>query len=509
MMIRSRWFSLVFASALAAGGAAAGSLATEAPHIVEGAGWRTTILITNLSPVQAKYLVVLRDDAAAPGTRSSLPIRGEGRVSELSGILEPNQSREVATPGDTPFLVQGSASIYTMDTLVPPRVPSRDSKLGVSVVYHRQTENGGEAEAAAVLTPWVGETPQSLFFDNRNGDLTGIAIRSDEQLDTYPAQLYCRMIVTGPSGEKLLESVVNTIGLKMVFLLEERYPELRGKSGKVTLESSPAPLAISSLRFNQSGSFSSTPTTATGAFLEELSGQLLAPHVVDGAGWQTAFFLTNPQPDPVHYWLVIGSRNTPAGRGIEIKGKGSASSVWGTLQPGESVHFETTGDREDLAQGSVSVNTLRMPLGDSITPRPAPNKLAGFVTYRRKSAEQSEAMASAPFFVIAADYVATLVFDNRNGRSTGIALQNYEWAPGAMVSVTARDLDGAVLLSTTINMMYDERLTFSLADRFPELRDRQGILQVKTLYGEPIGVVALRFTSSGGFTALPILTLPR
>ncbi|MCC6861962.1 MAG: hypothetical protein IT158_25545 [Bryobacterales bacterium] len=232
---------------------------------------------------------------------------------------------------------------------------------------------------------------------------------------------------------------------------------------------------------------------------------VIIPHVVDGASWQTSFLLTNLGATTV-YFAVRFRDDSGGALSLTLAGFGPAFGVNGRLDPNQSAEFKTAGTGSTLAQGSAIVFTLDRP-GDDPSARPLPNQLGGYAIFRQRIQGRPDSEAVVPVSPMF-ESSFTLFFDNRDGYITGAALVNIG-SQTSPVTVVARDFMGTQLLTDSFDLAPMSKRVFSIPDRYPALNGRIGILQISTT-NLTLSGLALRFTPGGAaFTSSHVLSYPK
>lgn len=231
----------------------------EIPLLVDGGGWKTSILLTNLSPLPAPYRVLLWTDEPPTGSPEGFPVEGRGIVQSVTGVLGPNQSAEIATPGQAAEPRMGEAHVFTYapdsDPLTATPTPNR---LGGLVTYRLRAPGSPDSRASIPLGTH-DSSPATVFFDNRDGRSAAVVISLPlGNHSIYPPfGLPVSLKAWAPTGELLLESTIKrqTPG-KFAFSLTDRFPELRGKRGVLRVEPEEGFASMLLLQFGAGGGLS-------------------------------------------------------------------------------------------------------------------------------------------------------------------------------------------------------------------------------------------------------------
>ena len=212
------------------------------PQVADGAGWRSTIVLTNTTSqnINGVSLTFLKDVSGPPGqTGPWSPTFLEG---SFSGSLPAGSSMFLHTPG-TGALTQGWAQVL--------------ATAGVQAyVIYTYTANGRDQDATA---PAVSSASRILVpFDNTNGLVTALAVVN---ANAFPLTIASNFRVSGTvvQGTQL---VLPSNG-QVAILLSKEFSGTAGKSGLAEFYSmtpSGATFSIIALRANPTGGFTSLET---------------------------------------------------------------------------------------------------------------------------------------------------------------------------------------------------------------------------------------------------------
>jgi hypothetical protein len=228
-----------------------GDFDTVIPHFVDGAGWQTTILLTNLTNHTAYFAILFSADN---GDLTDFPIADLGPANSIIGQLAANESAEIPTAGTGAARIQGSAQIFCLDKWADdPTATVVKSTIGGYAIFRQHVESGRpDFEAVVPINPTF-ESKFTLFFDNRNGYSTGVAIINGG-MDPSPVSIVARDF----QGNQLLSDQITLQGSeKVVFSVPERYKSLAGQSGILQFSTANISLSGMGLRFNPGGAFTS------------------------------------------------------------------------------------------------------------------------------------------------------------------------------------------------------------------------------------------------------------
>jgi len=223
------------------------------------------------------------------------------------------------------------------------------------------------------------------------------------------------------------------------------------------------------------------------------------PHVVNGGGWKTSIFLTNP--------AAVGSANASAT--ITFTQQNATLTAGGTPMP---VNFAdesgnvTTGTITSLIAGGQSHKFVSDGQGAYV---------GGFATVTSSIPVTGVAIFSyyvggnlfAEAGVPAGSAVArqSIFVDIGNGFDVGVAFSN----PGSTaVSVTLQVLNSGAqtVLSTALTLGAQNHTAAYVSQFFPTIQPMSGTMQI--LGSGPLAAIALRFYNpTGVFTTLPPVTI--
>jgi hypothetical protein len=246
------------------------------PHVVDGAGWQSTIVVTNTTAAAVSATMIFHSDTTGGGTQPWTPPFLE--TSSTAGLmLDGGSSLFLHTMGTAAALTQGWAEL------------DADAGIVAYVVFTYRATGQRDAEGTA---PAVAATNRLLVpYDDSSGFVTGIA-------------------VVNPTGtaQDIAVGFRNTGGVAlgtlptvppqghMAFVLSQQFPVIAGHRGLAEFYSATGNISMIALRFNPTLSFTAAPVYfQTGAPL-----------------------ITAPPPDPVPppdpYNPGYGLAGTPAGR---------------------------------------------------------------------------------------------------------------------------------------------------------------------------------------------------
>ena len=232
----------------------------------------------------------------------------------------------------------------------------------------------------------------------------------------------------------------------------------------------------------------------------------IVAQVVDGASWQTSFFLTNLDPSKTIYWALDFRTDGGGVAALPLVGVvGAVGRVFAALPPNWSVVVDTVGTAATLTQGWALLTTYDRPpnMDGAVVTN---DKIGGNAIFRQRIAGRPDFEAVVPISPINETKVV-LPFDNRDNYSTGIAVLNPDQSNQATVQVAAYSTDGQLVRQDFFLLPPGNKLVFSMPDRYAEARGRNGRLNISTT-GTGLSVLGLRFNPGGAFTSTHALSTP-
>ena len=218
----------------------ASSLYNTLPHVVDGASWKTTIILANLDDATRKYKLIFHGDDGQP---RSFDLSGRGSVNVVSGEIPKGAVITLETAGTSTQLNQGWAELDGLGT---------DYKVGMMAIFGTTGIPGRPDFEATVPGSTSIQYDGVLPFDNSRGFVTSVAVLNPSPFadETVPITIY------DESG-KVLKSDAITLkaGRKIAFALPDRWAETAGKRGSLHFQGSLASWAVLGFRFNPGAAF--------------------------------------------------------------------------------------------------------------------------------------------------------------------------------------------------------------------------------------------------------------
>ena len=261
-----------------------GTPAAIISHLTNGGGpatagdWSTTILLVNPEQHAASYQLNFHSEK--DGSPLVLPLLTHGPQSSVSGTLAPGELAVIQTDGSGSTLVEGWAELVTADA------------IGGTGIFTDQGAAGNRQEAAVPLNSSAG-TKLFIPFDNTSGSVvfgTGIALAN-----TGATQANVTAAFVDDAGNKIPTATTQIIipaGAHTAFVLNNTFPEVKGKRGAVQFTSN---VAIYGLGIRYNG----TAFTSIGALSNVPSGNKFISHLTNGGDphnggvWSTTILLVN------------------------------------------------------------------------------------------------------------------------------------------------------------------------------------------------------------------------
>jgi hypothetical protein len=221
--------------------------------------------------------------------------------------------------------------------------------------------------------------------------------------------------------------------------------------------------------------------------LAGVSGRVIS-QIADGGGWKTTIILVSTDTAPVNFILRFWDESGVP-QSLPLAREGVQNQVAGILPPGGSRTIET-GAMADLT--SVGWGELT-----------APNSVGGYAVFRQRIEGRPDQEATVPLASATGRFA--LPFDNTPGFVTAMALVNTSASQAASSTAMFRAEDGASISQAPVNLSSRSHTSFALPDLIPGIAGRQGVAEF--LFANPdLTALGLRFTASGAFTSLPVLS---
>jgi hypothetical protein len=231
-------------------------------------------------------------------------------------------------------------------------------------------------------------------------------------------------------------------------------------------------------------------------------------HIADGGSWKTIITVVNLSDQPRNASLLFwDSSGSPMM--LTIVGIGTTARIDLSLAANGAATVETAGIHNAATQ-----------VGWALVLSDFPSDIGAIAVFRNHISDGLADQEAAVPLQRRSESHFLLPFDHTNGFATGVAFANPAQSTesvitgSASLALTFRDESGNILLSTAMNLAPGNLVAFSLTDRYPELANKRGTLEVVltnavTLTDGSVSALGLRFTPLGSFTSVnPIVKRP-
>ena len=223
--------------------------------------------------------------------------------------------------------------------------------------------------------------------------------------------------------------------------------------------------------------------------------------IADGDGWTTELIFVNLQ-DVTRTFDVFFTADNGGPLTLNWRGIGSFSAIWITLPPRGSYRTKTNGLSFPVRQGWGEIQ----PADGGVT------AIGGMAVFSLSRWPLPTFEAVVPFGSIFEKRRQRLPFDHRNGFLTGLALANPSLLWDMTIALDFYNEFGGLIISRLIAFLPQRHIAFMLADTYPELVGRAGMMEISvwssvdSLVG-PV-VLGLRNHPTGSVTTIFPMTLP-
>jgi hypothetical protein len=465
------------------------------PQVADGAGWATTIVLTNttattqLAQLKFNQAVIGGGGATSPWTP---PFNENVALSAIN--LPAGATLFLHTPGTAATLTQGWGELdavagvvgYAIFTSHAPGNPAQDATAPASTA------------ASRILVP----------FDNTSHLITAVAVVNPNA--TAETVLVNIRTSDGAISNGTLPNMP-TKGQR-TFLMPTQFPGTAGKSGLAEFYTNSGTISIIALRANPSGAFTTAPVypesgppiigannmpvdVGVSAFIKSDAAEFVVapqrqiiPQAADGDGWASTIVVINTSANTLNVTLKFNQRIGTAGATMPWNPpfKESISLTNLSLPGGSALFLHTPGTSATLTQGWGELDSDPAVVGYAIFTSAAPGNPA------------QDATAPA----VAATSRILVPFDNTSGFIAAIALANPNAAAEA-ISVNIRTSDGATSTGTLASLPGEGQTTFLMPTLFTGTAGKSGLAEFFVTSGS-FSIIALRANPSGAFTAAPV-----
>ncbi len=217
------------------------------------------------------------------------------------------------------------------------------------------------------------------------------------------------------------------------------------------------------------------------------------PHIVFGGTWVTSITLVNMGHEPVQVPVsFFGSDGEPVE--VPIVNVGSFSE----LTVGIAAHGGVTLITENLPNRPNVEGWAKLDLTCCAA-------VSGLAIFRQRT-DRNDSEAVVPLSS-SLTVNSTLIFDNKDGFITGIAMVNPSETSVATITANFRKADGTRIHLDQFMMNPREHRAFALPNQYPQTEDLDGTIEFLS-FGGTISILGLRFSPAGSFTSMHTLDPP-
>jgi hypothetical protein len=436
-----------------------GNQTTPLAHAADGNAFKTTVLLTNASTVQAPYTLRFNDEQGnIPSTRFEL------ETGSLTGVIPAGGSATIRTAGLGPATINGWAEL------------TAPASVGGSVIYSQKNPNLPSVQEGTATIGTAASQHFFLPFDNTNKASTGVAFTNPGATAANNIQITFHYS-DGTTSATTLQPLASRGHVASLL-------SVPGKKGVAEVTSDAALLTVV-FRANSTGAFTAldgVPASTTATVLP----RTLA-HAADGDAFKTTVLLTNAGSAPAQYTLRFDDNqgNVPSSR-FELDT--GSDPLTGTIPAAGSVTIRTAGLGPQTVNGWAELS--------------APASVGGSVIYSQQVPALPSLQEGTATIVASGSQHFFMPFDNTAGAITGVAITN----PGALAantSVTIRYSDGTSETTSYPQLASRNHQAFVLASQFPNTANQSGVAEFTAT--SALSVVEFRFNSTGAFTSLGIV----
>ncbi len=449
----------------------AGSTSLSGAHVATGGGWQTLIQLVNPTATPAQAHLRIYDDN---GNTLSIPlVSADGTINTTASSLDP-------TLGPQSVLILKSAATGGAVLTGSAEVTS-DSAISGFVIFS-YTPTGQD-----VLVPLssTAASSYSMAFDNTGGLSTGIAIASSST-----TAITVGITAVDENGQQLINSTpvsIHALGHSS-FVMGTQIPALANHRGTLVFTpTSGQQISLVGIRATSAGALTGIPVLASGS-----TGSGILPDLAVGGGWSTLIELVNgnsiSSQAHIRFYGDDGSQLSLPVSSSDLGISDTTSAIDKVLLPNSSALIQSTSS-DALVGGSA-----RLTSDPGVT---------GFLIFQYSTGENVLVNAQGSN---ASSYLVP--FDQTNGLSTGISLANTT-TQAIQVVATLRDQNGQPLGSQSsiyISLPPQGHQSFVLTSIFPAAAGNYGTVTFTPGSGQQIGVLGIRYTPTGAFTSIPVLT---
>ena len=426
-------------------------------QVVDGGSWQSTIVVVNRGPTTVtaslSFYMETGGGATGPWALQMLNNFNYGQIQ-----LAPHSAVFMQTQGLGSNVIQGYGVLSGSSSteafgIFKLKVPGRQDQEGTAT--------------AATPSPTV-----VVPFDNAEQNSTSLAF-----VNPGTSQQTLNVTFLSTSGAASSGSLTVPAGGHTAFSATTPFGQIAGLRGVAVFTSSDGtPFTALAFRFNSTNAFTTVPVfPASGG-----GGTTILSQIADGGGWSSTVVLVNTGASFGN--VRLNFQQDTAGGGIapwspSLNGQVVTSLL---IAPGGSAFLETPGTAPTLTSGYATVT--------------ADTGIQAFAIFKQRVAGRQDQEGTATAFAPAQEVLVP--FDNTNVNSTSLALVNTgqnQYFPAQIQGVQA----GGVSVTTGAHT------AFPLTMNVPSSANSQGLADF-TSTGSAFCMLALRFNSSGAFTAVPV-----
>jgi len=433
--------------------AAATPVTSTLPHVADGNGFDTLVLLINTGTTDANYSLQFFNQSGA-----QVSYQLDSAQSGMTGTIHAGSQAIVRTTGS------GNSTHLGWGQLTAP------SSVTGMVIYQQASPTSLQEGSAPISVP-----SEHFFFpfDNTGASTTSIGFVNPSPTQTASVAFTVRYETGGTDN-------VPAFNLNPLQQIAQAVTGIWGKTagqrGMIEVNAN-TPIGLVAFRF-QGAAFTLFDTIAPTAGGSTLVTSTIA-HAADGNNFRSTFLLTNSGTADAPYTLsIFGATGQP-----QTFGFGVASPLAGTVKAGSTLTIDTTGLGTVTNLGWAQLS--------------APPAVSGIEIFRQTNPGKSEQQATIPISQTNSSHFF-LPFDNA-ANTTSIALANPDPAVTATVGVTFRYVDGTSNTGQLTLLPHNYQAN-QLASLFTATAGKAGVAEFTS--SAPVAVVEVRFNPTQAFTSL-------
>jgi hypothetical protein len=367
-------------------------------HIVDGGGWRSSVILVNTDTVPALYAVNFRSDA---GVSYAPPLA----LGAATGSIPVGGSTIIETADTASATTEGWAA-----------VTSNQSVGGTAIFRY---DPWSQEAAVPLLTS--GGTKLEIPYQVGSGLALGIALANP--VATQTANI--TEVIRDQNGNQLASRALTLPALNHT-AFNPTFPTTIAGGGVVEYDSS---VNIFGLGIRSAPEGSGLAFTSLDAVLPLAASTKTISHIVDGGGWRSSIVLVNTDTVPASY--TVSFRNDAGGSYVPPLALGAAT---GTIPVGGSTIIETADTASATTEGWAAVTSSQ--------------SIGGTAIFRYDPWSQE---AAVPLLTSGGTKLE-IPWQVGNGLALGVALANPSATQTANITEVIRDQNGNQLSSRTLTL---------------------------------------------------------